>query len=88
MSYYISGLFGFVVLILLIIAVKEPERRMDVADRVTSEDVDLSLSQTSSKKSFWENLISGESGFVQVFRALFRTPVIMLLIAASVRHTG
>lgn len=84
MAYYISGAFGLIIAFLSALTVPEPSRKTIGEER--EENNENSLSNRTVMDTKLEPEEKKED--VDAWKVLLQPRVIMLCIAASIRHTG
>lgn len=82
MAYYMSGAFGLIVAFLCALTVPEPSRKTIGEEREEEKDENTVASRTVNTK------LEHEEKKEDPWKVLLQPRVIMLCIAASIRHTG
>lgn len=85
MPYYVSGMIGLIVAALAITTMTEPKRQ------AISEEADNDNNETSKPRSAVQNTTSTpteSSEKTSIWKVLFQPKILILCIAASIRHTG
>lgn len=84
MPYYVSGMIGMIVAALAITTMTEPKRT------AISEEADNDNNEMSKPRSAVQNTTTPteSSEKTSIWKVLFQPKILILCIAASIRHTG